>query len=168
MTMRTSKHPRLTVPPSWLWLALLACLGVLSCKPPQAGQQASKPLSKNVTTTTEENIMPTYYYIDALSSVYTLQADSLVYDPIKPAQSSSGMADGGEPARLLLASSDAQRLRTAFEVAIGDKAAHIPDRIKGCGTITRELEGQGDSWFLDMNAASKGELESTLKALLAQ
>lgn len=112
--------------------------------------------------------MPIYHYTNALSSTYTLLPDSLVYDPIKPAESSSGMADGGDPAARALDPALRQSLVAAFEDAIATPAQHVPTRVKGCGTIVKEVGANSQTYFLAMGSVQKEVLESLLKASLSQ
>lgn len=134
-------------------MALVLLLALAACKP---------------RLRTEAAPMPIYHYTNALSSTYTLRPDSLVYDPIKPAESSSGFADGGDPAARALDPLLYQSLVETFETAIATPAEHVPTRVKGCGTITKEAGGSKQAYFLAMGSIQKEVLEAMLKATLSQ
>lgn len=134
-------------------IALVLLLAFAACKP----RLQSLP-----------TMMSTYRYINSLSSTYTLRPDSLVYDPIKPAQSSSGFADGGAPAARALDSRLYQNLAEAFETAIATPADHVPTRMMGCGTIIKESGSHTWSYYLAMGSIQKETVESMLKATLSQ
>jgi hypothetical protein len=136
-----------------LGISLLFCLAALACTPRQSLQ--SPP-------------MPTLHYINALGSTYTLQPDSLTYDPMKPERSSSGMADGGDPAARAITSGEYQSLKARFEAAIAAKDQHIKTRLKGCGTISVETDGKSAAYFLAMDSPLKSALEASLKTALRQ
>ncbi len=44
----------------------------------------------------------TYYYTDLNNNSYKITSTHLQYDPIKPAESSSGSYDGGEPVKVVI------------------------------------------------------------------
>ena len=133
-------------------LGLLVLTSLLGCHPKPSTSPA----------------MTHYKYVDAMGNVYDLHPDRLIYDPVKPERSSSGMADGGDPAQATLTKVQYDELVSLFETAIADKSAHLQDRIKGCGSIYTERDGDKQGYFLRMDSAVKSALESRLKGILGK
>jgi hypothetical protein len=147
--MNCKRHPARLLP-ALLGLVLLLAFAA-ACKPRQPRPDPA---------------MPTLSYTDALGSTYTLRPDSLTYDPIKPQFSSSGMADGGDPAACALTAADYQGLKASFDAAIAATDQHIQTRLKGCGSIRVMSGEQPQDYFIAMNAPVKAALEASLKSAL--
>jgi hypothetical protein len=103
-----------------------------------------------------------YAYIDGNNNRYEIDR-VLVYIPITPAQSSSGLYSGGAPNRAEL--TDAQ---LAAVLALLDRLAEDPthvlvERPKGCGTVVRD----DVCTFVRDSAPLKAKLERMLADLLA-
>lgn len=78
-----------------------------------------------------------YEYVDGNANRYVITPSSLRYLPVTPEVSSSGMYSGGEPFEIKLSNRQYSGLRDLFEKAIAKQNSHIPNRIKGSGTIIR-------------------------------
>ena len=154
-TLKTKKTMNCNIHPGRLWPALLGLVILLACA------AACKPRQPR-----PDPAMPILSYTDALGSTYTLQPDSLSYDPIKPQFSSSGMADGGDPAACALTSEAYQGIKEKFDAAIAAMDQHIQNRIKGCGSIVVGSGTDSKAYFIAMDSPHKAALEAALKSAL--
>lgn len=102
----------------------------------------------------------TLVYADGSANVYRLEAEPgrvrFTYEPVTPAESSTGFYSGGNPMNELLTPDD-PRLATLWEHATAleaDKAHHADERNKGDGAFTVTTGGQRRR-FLVVRAATR-------------
>jgi hypothetical protein len=100
-------------------------------------------------------------YLDGNNNTYEI-GDRLVYIPITPAQSSSGMYSGGEPKSVALDAEHRAAILELFDRIEADRDNVIETRPKGCGTVIR---GEHTT-FVRSDSSLKLELERLLKSLL--
>jgi hypothetical protein len=93
--------------------------------------------------------------------VYVIEVDHLAYEPVTPAQSSSGMYSGGEPNRVALTGARHAAITALADRILADTASHLATRPKGCGTIVR-----GDA-RVSFASPLQRELEAMLNAALS-
>lgn len=103
-----------------------------------------------------------YTYIDGNNNSYLISADSLIYDPISPIESSSGTYSGGEAKRVKLSATQFQKIETLIKSIQKDKASHENARQMGFGTL---LIGK-KTIFLNSTSEKKKLLEQELRACL--
>src|SRR5688572_2685145 len=77
-----------------------------------------------------------YVYADGSANRYIITPDSLEYDPVTPAESSTGTYSGGDPKIVSISAEQFESISQLFDEAIAHKAAHIQDRIKTSGAIS--------------------------------
>lgn len=104
--------------------------------------------------------MTTYKYADGNGNVFIISATTLEYQPVKAAESSSGVYSGGEPKTISLTSDQYSAIRAAFEKAIANTVNHIPARIKMSGAITATDQ---KNYFLSPGCDEMKELEYLLR-----
>jgi hypothetical protein len=100
-------------------------------------------------------------YIDGNNNAYVIEADRLSYEPVTPAQSSSGTYSGGEPKRAAITSDQHASITALIDRIVTDGANHLATRPMGCGTIVR-----GDTRVC-FDSPAKAELERLLHAALS-
>jgi hypothetical protein len=101
-----------------------------------------------------------FRYIDGNNNAYVIDTDRVVYEPISPAQSSSGTYSGGEPAAASLTRDQLAAITALIDHIIADTKNHLATRPKGCGTIVR------DDLRISFESPLRAELERALKAAL--
>jgi len=104
---------------------------------------------------------------DGNGNTYTIAPGILLYSPVTPANSSSGIYSGGNPAAAALSADEQKTLRILFDRALGAKESHSPARAKGTMQLLLE-ENVAKSAILKANSAPAGELEAFLKKLRAE
>lgn len=107
-------------------------------------------------------------YGDGNGNQYIIEQDSIEYNPIKPIFSSSGVYDGGEPVKKMLAPHEYNEIVSTFKNAIADEASHFKDRVKGSGVISIQEGNAASSCILSPNSEKLNEIEIMLKEMLKQ
>lgn len=106
-----------------------------------------------------------YIYNDRAGNKYEIQSLSLVYTPIKPAESSSGTYDGGEAYTKVLTKLDFIKFVDVFERAIWSQSDHFSTKEIGCSTVRKYLEGEIISQvYLKSKSSSCTEIFDMLKS----
>jgi hypothetical protein len=112
--------------------------------------------------------LPKFEYADGSANRYIISADSLVYDPVTPEESSTGMYSGGDPKAIALTPEQYKRIRVVFEKAINNTADHMKDRIKTSGEIS-VIDSHGNrQYILKPGSPGISEIETLLKELLSE
>lgn len=106
-------------------------------------------------------------YADGSGNVYRVTPEpkaTISYDPIKPANSSSGTYDGGEPvADLPLNKADHDRILAAVRAAVLNRKVHIEDRVMMSGAVTIRQGDKDTNFILRPGCAEQKTLETALK-----
>jgi len=105
----------------------------------------------------------TYSYHDGSNNGFEVWPNRIVYHPMKPQFSSSGMYDGGNPADKALSEEKFAQLKMLVDEAIACNDEHLEDRPKGSGLLKTE---HGTIFILAMNGATKIRLEAFLRSLI--
>ena len=103
-----------------------------------------------------------YTYIDGNNNVYTIRQDSIFYSPIKPQESSSGIYNGGEPAKIKITTEQFAKIEAIIKAIQKDKKSWCDKREMGYGTVVVGKK----SIFLNTSSKSKAMLEQELNLLL--
>ena len=103
-----------------------------------------------------------YTYIDGNNNVYTIRQDSIFYTPIKPQESSSGIYNGGEPAKIKITAEQFAKIEAIIKAIQKDKKNWCDKREMGYGTVVIGKK----SIFLNTSSKSKSALEEQLNLLL--
>jgi hypothetical protein len=99
-------------------------------------------------------------YADGAANLYrfarrsTDEPVAFVYDPVKPAQSSTGFYDGGEPVDTSIPADDprVEELWGAAERLAADGALHVEDRMKGTGAFALTTDGRTREFIVRQGA----------------
>lgn len=87
---------------------------------------------------------PMYTMVDGSGNVYHFEGEMLVYNPVKPAESSSGVYDGGEAFTRELSSDEAAALTSLLEKCLTEAPSTSGARPMGSWLVKRE-DGTGTS-----------------------
>lgn len=108
----------------------------------------------------------TYHYADGSGNAYILSGNVLTYDPVTPAESSTGTYSGGEPKTVTLNPQHVQAVIDVLEKGIRKTADQIEDREKGTGEIIIISGKKQKRYILRMGSEALDEIEGLLKGLL--
>jgi len=107
-----------------------------------------------------------YHYADGSGNVYRLKGTTLSYDPVTPAESSTGTFSGGVPKTVSITSLQAEAIIRAIEKGMSTTAEQTETRAKGTGAITVVSGSKRRDCILKMNSQAKGDIEFLLKGYL--
>ena len=102
-----------------------------------------------------------YVYLDGSANRYLITSSSIVYDPITPEKSSTGMYSGGEPYTVNISEEQFDQLNSVFQKAIYNKVGQTELRGKGTGALVV----QDKTYIFEMNSAQKQEIENAIKTI---
>ena len=106
---------------------------------------------------------PLYEYADGSANLYSLEGNTLSYDPVKPEESSTGMYSGGEPKTVQLTQHQADSIRLLMEEAFTHNTAHIQDRLKGSGAIYISADKTKKQFILEPGCEDLKKIEAVLR-----
>ncbi len=109
---------------------------------------------------------PRYEYADGSANRYIITPDTLEYDPVTPAESSTGTYSGGDPRAVSITAGQFEAIGQLFDKALGNKAVHIQDRVKTSGAISIVKGDSHTQVILAPGCAEKEAIESLLKKIL--
>lgn len=109
-----------------------------------------------------------YVYADGSANRYIITRDTLEYDPVTPAESSTGTYSGGDPKTVAISSEQFESISQLFDKAVANKAVHIEDRIKTSGAISVVKGDTRTQVILAPGCAEKEAIESLLKKILSE
>lgn len=107
-----------------------------------------------------------YTYADGNGNVYIITNTLFEYIPVEPAQSSSGIYDGGDYIKTKLSKDQYNHIIQLLEKAILNKNVHTTDRIKTSGMIIINSNGKKKIFILKPNCKEQLEIEAYLKTIL--
>lgn len=111
----------------------------------------------------------TVTYADGSGNRYLLTAKptpQIDYRPVKPAESSSGLYDGGQPAVRPLSATERQHLIGLLESAIANPADQISKRVMQSGLITIKRGDGEESYILKPGSPEQLAIEAYLRSLV--
>lgn len=106
-----------------------------------------------------------YSYSDGSGNVYIITHTSFEYIPVKPAQSSSGIYDGGDYIKTELSEHQFAQLKKLLQTAVLNTSAHTTERIKTSGMIIIDNNGNKKIIILKPNCKEQIEIEAYLKSI---
>jgi hypothetical protein len=107
-----------------------------------------------------------YVYADGSANRYIITSDTLQYDPITPAESSTGTYSGGDPKAVAISPEQFESITQLFDKAFANKAVHIEDRMKTSGAISMVKGDNRNQVILAAGCAEKEAIETLLKQIL--
>lgn len=109
-----------------------------------------------------------YTYADGSANRYIITSDSLEFDPVTPAESSTGTYSGGDPKTVSISAEQFESIGHVFDKAVANKTVHIQDRMKTSGAISIMKGNNHTQVILAPGCAEKEAIESLLKQILAK
>jgi len=106
------------------------------------------------------NIMTTYEYLDGNNNKYTITPTNIIYDPVRPEQSSTGLYSGGEPYTAPLEEKQFKDMEEVIKKSISNADGQIDSRNKGTGMLIVLPEKK--SYIFEMNSEQKKEIEAVI------
>lgn len=115
--------------------------------------------------------MPTqsiYEYADGSANLYSLNGNTLSYDPVRPEESSTGTYSGGDPKTVQLTRPQADSIRLLLNEAFNNTADQIPDRVKGSGAVYINDGKNQKKFILRQGSEDINRVELALKNVLSK
>ena len=137
------------------YLILLSIPFLIQCKTPK--------LEKMNNESYQVIDMDRFDYLDGNGNKYSITPESIIYDPITAAESSTGMYDGGEPYTISISVIEFEILQETAMNCINKKEGIIENRIKGSGMLI--IEPGNKIFIFDMNSTQRAELENTIQSI---
>ncbi len=109
-----------------------------------------------------------YVYADGSANRYIITSDTLKYDPVTPAESSTGSYSGGDPKTVSISAAQFESISQLFDKAVANKAVHIEDRMKTSGAISIVKGDNRTQIILAPGCAEKEAIESLLRKILTE
>lgn len=107
--------------------------------------------------------MASFDYIDGNANKYSISTEEIIYDPITPAESSTGTYSGGEPYTVNISLTEFEVLQETAMNCINKKEGLIEDRKMGSGTLI--VQPGSKTFIFDMNSTQKKEMEEAIKSV---
>jgi hypothetical protein len=110
-------------------------------------------------------VAQTFSYSDGSGNSYSFDQGTrkLIYAPVTPAMSSSGIYDGGPPWQRELSEQEISVLQDLLKNAEMATDQHQAERAKGTGQL--QMSGGEKLVILKMSSPLRTEIEATLKSL---
>jgi hypothetical protein len=105
-----------------------------------------------------------YRYHDGANNVWSIGNQKIVYQPVTPAMSSSGIYSGGKPFEKAISETQFTEIEALLKAGVAAKSIHEDSRFKGSGMIVELLFDAlaGSTYLLPMRSAEKAAIESWL------
>jgi hypothetical protein len=104
-------------------------------------------------------------YSDGSGNTFHLKEGVLTYDPVTPAESSSGIYSGGDPWSTTLVPEKFSTLSLKLNEAIGKKSIHLKTRTMGSGLlILTSATGKSSKWILNGEDPLIAEIEALFRS----
>lgn len=111
---------------------------------------------------------PELAFADKNGNLYQIYKNKLVYQPVRSAQSSSGMYDGGEAFVKPLKDADYKLIVQLFEAAAKNKTAQIQNRVKGSGVFVFHKGKKARTYILKQDSTEILSLEEVFQRIKTQ
>jgi hypothetical protein len=109
-----------------------------------------------------------YEYSDGSANRYIVTANAVEYDPVTPAESSTGTYSGGDPKTVSISDAQFEAIGQLFNTAVSNKSVHIKDRVKTSGAISIAKGNSNTQVILAPQCKEKQDIESFLKKILSE
>lgn len=137
------------------YLILLSIPFLIQCKTPK--------LEKMNNESYQVIDMDRFDYLDGNGNKYSITPESIIYDPITPAESSTGIYSGGEPYNISISLVEFEILQETAMNCINKKEGIIENRIKGSGMLV--VEPGNKIFIFDSQSTQKTEMENTIQSI---
>jgi len=107
-----------------------------------------------------------YHYSDGNANEYILTTSELKYIPVKPANSSSGMYDGGDPESAAITKNQYKKIQTLFDKALDNPGIQIQNRVMMSAKITMLNSDSKKTCIIKPGSEEIGLIEKNLKKIL--
>lgn len=108
-----------------------------------------------------------YSYHDGANNVWSIGPQKIIYQPVTPAMSSSGIYSGGEPFEKTISAAQFTEIEALLKAGAANKTIHEDSRLKGSGMIIELITDTmiGSTYLLPMRSAEKAVIETWLGQL---
>ncbi len=105
-----------------------------------------------------------YRYHDGANNVWSIGPQKIIYQPVTPAMSSSGIYSGGEPFEKAISVAQFTEIEALLKAGAANKTIHEDSRLKGSGMIIELITDTmaGATCLLPMRSAEKAAIETWL------
>ena len=133
------------------------------------------PTNDTTDSTATDGNYSIYTFSDGNNNNYTLtqtaSGGTLNYDPVTPAESSSGVYSGGEPALKEITQEQYTTITEAIENAVTNTSDHMENRVKKSGQITiqrntNDPNSQKEVYIIAPSTDSKKAIKGALHKVL--
>jgi len=107
--------------------------------------------------------MTSYEYVDGNGNLYAINNTSVVYDPVTPEESSTGMYSGGEAYTAPLEQKQFDQIQATFNKVVENKNDQTDVRSKGTGTLI--VLPANKTYIFKMDSPSKKEMEEVIRLM---
>lgn len=107
--------------------------------------------------------MTSYEYVDGNGNLYAISNSSIVYDPVTPEESSTGMYSGGEAYTAPLEQKQFDQIEATFKKVIEHKEDISETRSMGTGTLI--VLPSKKTYIFKMNSSSKKEIDEVIRLM---
>jgi hypothetical protein len=111
-----------------------------------------------------------HLYVDGNNNTYRITPEKkLIYEPVTPEMSSSGVYSGGNPKEVMLNKEDYKKLTGLINSTFKNKKVHTEARNMGTGMVKLIfLENRTQTAFINSDSEEKKQLEKVLGELMAK
>jgi len=105
-----------------------------------------------------------YRYHDGSNNGWSIGPQKVVYQPVTPAMSSSGIYSGGEPFEKVISVAQFTEIEALIKAGLANKSIHEDSRLKGSGMIIELITDTmiGSTYLLPMRSEEKAAIETWL------
>lgn len=105
-----------------------------------------------------------YRYHDGSNNEWCIGLQKIVYQPVTPVMSSSGIYSGGKPFEKAISVAQFNEIEVLLKAGLANKTIHEDSRLKGSGMIIELITDTmiGSTYLLPMRSAEKAAIESWL------
>lgn len=111
----------------------------------------------------KESTMTSYEYVDGNGNLYSISNFSIMYDPITPKESSTGMYSGGDAYTIKIEQKHFDKMEMVFKKVIENKSDISETRSKGTGVLI--VFPSKRTYIFKMNSPSKKEIDDIIKLI---
>jgi len=108
-----------------------------------------------------------YSYHDGSNNEWSIGPQKIVYQPVTPAMSSSGIYSGGKPFEKAISVAQFNEIEVLLKAGVANKTIHEDSRLKDSGMIIEFITDTmiGSTYLLPMRSAEKEAIERWLGKL---